>query len=101
VLGLKLPRTIYGKASLKGSGALTVRGTVIPGTVNTRVHRLVEERLNCRKEKKWQRADEIRNKLDELGVLLEDTKAGTDVTYKSAPSEEALDRLLKELGITL
>ncbi|MCX6010804.1 MAG: cysteine--tRNA ligase [Chloroflexi bacterium] len=101
VLGLKLPRTIYGKASLKGSGALTVRGTVIPGTVNTRVHRLVEERLNCRKEKKWQRADEIRNKLDELGVLLEDTKAGTDVTYKSAPSEESLNSLLKELGITL
>ncbi len=105
VLGLKLPRTIYGKASLKGSGALTVRGTVVPDTVNTLVHRLIEERLNCRKNKNWQRADEIRSKLAELGVTLEDTKkdtkTGRDMIYKLIPSEADLNSLLKELGITL
>ena len=57
--------------------------------------------MNCRQEKNWQRADEIRKKLDNLGVTLEDTKAGTDMTYKNIPSEESLDRLLAELGITL
>jgi len=99
VLGLRLPRIIYGQASIKVTGTLTARGTVIPGTVNTRVHRLVEERLNCRKEKNWQRADEIRNKLAELGVILEDTKTETDFNYKSVPSEEALDKFIAELGL--
>jgi cysteinyl-tRNA synthetase len=101
VLGLKLPRTVYAQASLKGSGTLTARGTVISGAVNTRVHRLIEERVRYRQQKNWQRADEIRKRLAELGVILEDTKTGTDVNYKSAPSEEALDKLMGELGISL
>jgi cysteinyl-tRNA synthetase len=79
----------------------TYAPTVIIEPASTRINRLVEERMKCRKDKNWQRADEIRNRLAELGVELEDTKAGTDVTYKSVPSEEALDKLLKELGITL
>jgi len=99
VLGLRLPRIIYGQASLKGSGTLTVKGTVIPDTVVARVSRLIEERANCRKEKNWQRADEIRKKLAKLGVTLEDTKMGTDIVYIRVPSEEALDSLMKELGI--
>jgi cysteinyl-tRNA synthetase len=101
ILGLKLPPTIYAQASLKGSGTLTVRGTVIPGTVNARVNRLVEERTDCRKEKNWKRADEVRKKLAALGVTLEDTKTGIDIIYKRVPSEEALNSLMKELGITL
>ena len=101
VLGLKLPRTIYGQVSFKGSGTLTVKGAVIPSTVNARVNRLIEERVNCRKEKKWQKADEIRKKLAALGVTLEDTKTGTDILYRNVPSEESLDSLMKELGITL
>ncbi|MFQ5997599.1 MAG: cysteine--tRNA ligase, partial [Dehalococcoidales bacterium] len=82
VLGLRVPETriILGKASLKISGKLSAKATVIPGTVNARVNRLINERTNCRKYKNWQRADEIRNKLAELGVTLEDTKAGTDIT---------------------
>jgi cysteinyl-tRNA synthetase len=101
VLGLKLPRHIEVQASLTLGLKVTASATVIPGTVNVRLNRLIEERVKCREEKKWQRADEIRKKLAELGVILEDTKKGIDVTYKSIPSEESLDSLMAELGITL
>ena len=106
VLGLKLPETrtvrtvSVGGGAVKISGRLSVR-RIIPDTVSARVNRLIEERVNCRKEKNWQRADEVRKKLAELGVILEDTKAGTDVTYKRVPSEESLNSLMAELGIAL
>ena len=38
---------------------------------------LVEERNEFRKAGQWQKADEIRSKLSELGVTLEDTPKGT------------------------
>ena len=95
VLGLKLPPI------LKATFAASTRRIVFNEATDSCVNRLVEERLNCRKEKKWQRADEIRKKLAALGVIIEDTKSGTDITYKSVPSEESLNNLLKELGITL
>ncbi|MFC1929796.1 cysteine--tRNA ligase [Chloroflexota bacterium] len=60
---------------------------------------IVEERIKCRQEKNWQRADEIRNKLASLGVILEDTKSETKIISKSVPSKESLDNLMKELGI--
>jgi cysteinyl-tRNA synthetase len=119
VLGLKLPRTVYLSGSAKGSGQMTgnISATpkpaelklrffapeviIVPATVQASVKRLTEERNDCRKEKNWQRADEIRNKLAELGVILKDTKTGTDATYKNTPSEESLNSLLTELGITL
>jgi cysteinyl-tRNA synthetase len=69
------------------------------GTVAARVSRLIEERTNCREEKNWQRADEIRKKLAELGVTLEDTNMGTDIIYTRVPSEEAVESIMKELGI--
>jgi cysteinyl-tRNA synthetase len=111
VLGLKLPRIIYVEVSGTISIKATVDATVIPGklipdklipdTVKARVNRLIEERLKCRKEEKWQRADEIRKKLAELGVTLEDTKERTRTTYKRVPSEESLNSLMVELGIAL
>ncbi len=105
VLGLKLPRTIQIEVHDRIIIKDTVKTTDIPDAVKRRVRRLVEERANCRKEKNWQRADEIRKKLAELGVTLEDTKkdtdAGRDMIYKNVPSVELLDSLLKELGITL
>ena len=103
VLGLKLleTRIIYLTGTAKGSARLSGTLTVIPGTVNARVNRLIEERVKCREEEKWQRADEIRKKLAELGVTLEDTQTGTDRTYKRVPSEESLDSLMAELGIAL
>jgi cysteinyl-tRNA synthetase len=99
VLGLKLEskNVIIEVPTLKLK-IKTYAPTVIIGAsptpeIQARVNQLVEERLKCREEKKWQRADEIRKKLTELGVILEDTKSGTDVTYKSVPSEEALKNL--------
>jgi cysteinyl-tRNA synthetase len=100
ILGLKLPKRIIKVISERISIKETIDAT-IPITVNARVNRLVEERVNCRKSKNWQRADEIRKKLAELGVILEDTKAGTGITYKHVPPEESIDKLLAELGITL
>jgi cysteinyl-tRNA synthetase len=99
VLGLKIPRNIRVQSTVSIGLKATANVTVIPGTVNARVTRLIEERVNCRKEKKWQRADEIRKKLEELGVTLEDTKAGTTATYKLIPSEEDIFNLVKELGL--
>ena len=40
------------------------------------VEALIEERCQARAEKNWARADEIRNKLSELGITLEDTPQG-------------------------
>lgn len=38
---------------------------------------LIKERESARKEKNWSLSDEIRNKLDAMGIVLEDTKDGT------------------------
>jgi len=77
----------------------TVSATYIHSAVNTRVKRLIEERTNCRKAKDYKRSDDIRNKLAELGVTLEDTKEDTKATFKHVPSEESLESLMRELGI--
>jgi cysteinyl-tRNA synthetase len=97
VMGLRLPKTQ--RISVGGGEVNIAGGLSVTSIVSDRVSRLVEERLKARKEKNWQRADEIRNKLAELGVILEDTKTGTDATYKGSPSEEALDKLITELGL--
>ena len=99
VLGLKLQRTIRIESSVTIGIKTTADATVIPDTIKSRVNHLIEERTKCRKEKNWQRSDEIRNKLAELGITSEDTKGRTDITYKSIPSEKSLDKLLTELGI--
>jgi len=41
------------------------------------IYDLVEVRQELRKSKQWQQADMVRNKLDEVGVALEDTTKGT------------------------
>ena len=92
------------EASVTISLRATAEVQVIPRAVRVRINRLAEERVKCRKEKNWQRADEIRNKLAELGVTLEDTKAKPNATLKPftpVPSEESLDSLMKELGVIL
>ena len=39
---------------------------------------LIEERVQARKEKDWARADALRNRLQEMGVLLKDNPQGTE-----------------------
>ena len=41
------------------------------------VERLIEERATARAEKAWARADAIRDRLDEMGIVLEDSPRGT------------------------
>jgi len=47
-----------------------------------RVNQLIEERAQCRKDKQWQRADEIRDEIAKLGATLEDTSKGTVALWK-------------------
>jgi cysteinyl-tRNA synthetase len=90
------------------TASITVSGlapTVVideqPTPEANRVLRLVEERSRCRKAKQWQRADEIRARLAELGIVLEDTSDRPHIVWKSTPAVEALNKLLAELGIAL
>jgi len=47
------------------------------GITEQEIEELIEERISARKEKNWARADEIRDELDEKGILLEDKAEGT------------------------
>ena len=53
-----------------------------PEVLDEDVEKLIEERQQARKEKNFAKADEIRNKLLEMGIILEDTREG--VTWKKA-----------------
>lgn len=45
-------------------------------SLDEEVEALIEERTQARKEKNWKRADEIRDQLKAMGVVLEDTPQG-------------------------
>ena len=47
--------------------------------IEPEVRRLAEEREKARKEKNWERADEIREKLRQTGYVLEDTPRGVRI----------------------
>lgn len=49
---------------------------------NNEIDRLIQEREQAKKEKNYMRADEIRTFLQEQGIILEDSRAGT--TWKRA-----------------
>jgi cysteinyl-tRNA synthetase len=103
VLGLKLEQhdvTIPLTSPAEATGSVPIPNINIQSTpVDEVVKMLVEERFRCREAKLWQKADEIRDRLSELGVTLEDSKAGTTPSYKRVPSKEELFDLVKELGI--
>lgn len=48
----------------------------VDGPSDEEINALVEERMQARKDKNFARADEIRNQLQELGIILEDTPQG-------------------------
>ena len=41
------------------------------------IEALIEERIQARKKRNFKRADEIRDQLKELNIILEDTAQGT------------------------
>jgi len=80
IMGLKLEKTRRlvtpaGTDSADFAGTITV----IPGEISSDkdIENLIRQRNDLRKAKKWGEADEIRAKLDDLGIVLEDTSAGT------------------------
>jgi len=46
------------------------------------IEELIERRQKARKEKDWKTADEIRDKLKEMGIILEDTPQGVKWTIQ-------------------
>ncbi|TYQ17019.1 UNVERIFIED_CONTAM: cysteinyl-tRNA synthetase [Acetivibrio alkalicellulosi] len=50
--------------------------------VDSDVQELIEKRQQARKDKNWKLADEIRYKLKDMGVTIEDTPQGTKVVHK-------------------
>ncbi|MHB8779137.1 MAG: cysteine--tRNA ligase [Anaerolineales bacterium] len=51
------------------------------GEQETLVNALIAERNEARKQKQWARSDQIRDKLKELNVMIEDSKDGTTWRY--------------------
>ncbi|MCW8813882.1 MAG: cysteine--tRNA ligase [Ignavibacteriaceae bacterium] len=54
-----------------------------PKNVNEIINRLIAIRLSAKKEKKYQLADEIRKRLEDIGIILKDTKEGTDFIIRN------------------
>jgi len=52
-------------------------GTADDELLNKLVNVLIEQRNDARKQKDYARADELRNRLDEIGIVLEDKPDGT------------------------
>ena len=46
-------------------------------SVDAEIEKLIQDRANAKKEKNFALADEIRNKLLDMGIVLEDTRQGT------------------------
>ncbi|MBI1762434.1 MAG: cysteine--tRNA ligase [Acidobacteria bacterium] len=55
---------------------LNIFGEVKHELLDSEIQALIDERQAARKSKNFARADELRNQLTELGILLEDTKDG-------------------------
>ena len=45
--------------------------------VDENIQQLIREREVARSDKNWEKADEVRGQLDELGIVLDDTPEGT------------------------
>jgi cysteinyl-tRNA synthetase len=55
---------------------LNIFGEVKQELLDSEIQALIDERQEARKSKNFARADELRNQLTELGIILEDTKDG-------------------------
>jgi cysteinyl-tRNA synthetase len=71
----KLASTIYEKAKAANVSGITAGS--VPDDADSIMALLISIRKELRKAKQFQLADEIRNGLNEIGITLEDTAAGT------------------------
>ena len=81
---VQLDREIIDASSARGAlSALDLVDTVLgvmenaDGQVDESIQQLIDERNIARIEKNWAKADEVRDKLDKMGILIEDTPEGT------------------------
>ncbi len=58
------------------SGVLGLLQKEIKKDISAEVEALIEERTQARKNKDWAKSDQIRDKLKEMGIALEDTRSG-------------------------
>jgi len=68
----------YDAARLGAGAGGHVTGAVVPS--EEKIQALIDERTQARKKKDWAVSDRIRDELEELGVLLEDS--GEDTTWR-------------------
>ncbi len=68
-------KTIEKMDRVFGLNLLKKEKIVVPANIRA----LVKERENLRKNREWKKADEIRNKINKLGYILEDTEKGAAV----------------------
>lgn len=64
------------KAFAEMNGVLRLTPELEEEVASEEVERLIAERAEARKNKNWSRSDEIRDELNNLGILLEDTPQG-------------------------
>lgn len=63
-------------------GVLGINTEPVEASLDAEVEALIKERQDARAEKNWAKADEIRDRLTGMGIILEDTKDG--VKWKKA-----------------
>jgi len=56
--------------------------TKVDEALSQEIEELIEKRQIARKEKNWAMSDEIRDKLNEMGIVLEDTPQGVKWSFK-------------------
>jgi len=81
--GIAPPALVRGAEELKTlAGALGLLGPRRGGLDEAQINRLIEERTEARRQRKFQRADEIRGEIERLGAILEDKPTGTVWRWK-------------------
>ena len=68
--------------SQKQSEDSQAQGGDIAPELREKIEALINERAEAKKSKNFARADEIRNELDQMGVVIKDTREGTTYTLK-------------------
>jgi cysteinyl-tRNA synthetase len=81
--GLAPPAVASGARELRELAAvLGLHGPRRGDLDEERLKRLIDERAEARRQRNWQRADEIRSEIEQLGAIVEDKATGTEWRWK-------------------